>query len=87
MKTKHDLAQLILKNAEADAKALTDHAKDVAEYVVKNFPWEIPDSVLQNTIRLTESALVGKLRSPEESARIMLERCMMVLAMEERGRG
>jgi len=74
VKTKQQLAKVILDNAEAEAKELLQHAEGVAEFVLKNFPDKIPDKFVRGERKLTKSAFLGRYRKPEETGRMMLQR-------------
>jgi RNA polymerase-binding transcription factor DksA len=74
VKTKQQLAKVILDNAKAEAKELLQHAEGVAEFVLKNFPDKIPDKFVRGERRNTKSAFLGRYRKPEETGQMMLQR-------------
>lgn len=84
MKTKQQLAKVILANAEAEAKELLQHANGVAEFVLKNFPDEVPDRFVYGERKSTESALLGRYRKPDETGRLMLQRLQQMLEDKSR---
>lgn len=74
MKTKQQLAKVILDNAEADAKELLQHAEGVAEFILKSFPDKIPDKFVRGERRHTKSSFLGRYRKPDETGWMMLQR-------------
>jgi hypothetical protein len=64
---------------------LLQHASGVAEFVLKNFPGQMPDRFVRGVRRSTESALLGRFRKPEETGRMMLQRLKQM--MEDKPRG
>ena len=74
MKTKQQLANVILDSAKMEAFELLQHAEGVADFILKNFPDKIPDKFVRGERRLTKSAFLGRYRKPEDTGRMMLQR-------------
>jgi len=74
VKTKQQLAKVILENAAAEAKELLQHASGVAEFVLKNFPGQMPDRFVRGERRHTKSSFLGRYRKPDETGGMMLQR-------------
>ena len=82
MKTRQELIERILNNAVEEANELLRHAVGVTAFVARNFPDEVPDRFHASLVKTTDTALLGKLRAPEESGRLMLDRCLQELEWE-----
>lgn len=80
MITKQQLADAYLDKATADAEALLAHGTGVHAYIMDHFPDEIPLRVLE--MYVGDSALLGKLRAPSATGRMMLETVQMHIARE-----
>lgn len=85
MKTKRDLALVILKNASEEARELLEHAEGVAAFILKNFPDEVPEHFVNSQCKSTETGLLGGFRKPEETGRMMLNWCSTILQRERDG--
>jgi len=83
MKTKQELANVILKNAKEEAAELIEWAEGVAALVLKKFPDKVPDAFVKSQHKSTDTALLGALRKPEDSVGLMLERCLTMKRHEE----
>jgi len=85
MKTKLDLALVILKNASEEARELLEHAEGVAAFILENFPDEVPEHFVNSQCKSTETGLLGGYRKPEETGRMMLDSCRYLLRREREG--
>jgi hypothetical protein len=87
MTTKQRFAQMVLNNAEAEAKEILQHAKEVSEFILRHFPDEVPDRFVRGEVRSSESSLLGRLRHSDETGRMMLQRLNRILEGVARDRG
>jgi hypothetical protein len=83
MKTKQELALLLMKNASEEARELLEHHEKVAALILRDFPDQIPDRFMDAQIKSTDSALLGGFRAPEETCRLMLEHCLFIIDKEK----
>jgi hypothetical protein len=74
LKTKNQLVEKIIQNADSEANELISHAKGVAQYINEHFPNDIPDEFFMSVVKSTDSALIGKLRLPSVTGAMMLNR-------------
>ncbi len=80
MGAKLELVNKVLANAALDAASQLEHATGVAHYLMENAPDNIPDQVIRETACDSATAVIGKLRPPGITGRLIVDRCRQITA-------
>lgn len=86
MKTKQDLIMRIRKKDVGEIMDLLRHSEGVIDFIQKNFPDKVANKFIESVCKTTETAMIGAYRKPEESGRLMLDRCLVMNKWEKEQR-